>query len=331
MLVAHASRPVRLRRSCLVVPGANAAMHAKATGLNADQIILDLEDAVAPEQKLAARTTVTASLETLDFGNRIRSVRINGASTPWVLRDLLAVIGDAPIVPDTIVVPKVQSAADVVFVDRVLGQLEGERDLGHRVGLELQVEDAAGLLHANDILRASDRIETWIFGPGDFAAALQLPTTTIGDTVAAGAVDPWQTVFTLLVLHARHHGIQLIDGPYARIGDEDGLHRATQRARAFGVDGKWVIHPTQIDAVNVAFGLTLTDFERACDLLEAYEHATAAGHGASTFGGDMVDAATYQMARAQRDRGAAQGLEPRAVPDDVEFDARAAWRAEHLA
>lgn len=321
-------RPPRSRRSCLAVPGSSDRMIDKAVGLDADEVILDLEDSVALTQKEDARQRVVAALRERDWGRRVRAVRVNDVSTPWTLRDLLTVVGGAGDRLDTIILPKVRDAGQVAFVDHVITQLE--RDHGWPVGgigLELQVEDAEGLLELRPVLAASPRVEAIVFGPGDMAAALGMPGMTVGDDIEDYPGDPWHHVLFTILLEARRHGIQAIDGPYARIRDADGFDRMARRTRALGFDGKWVLHPDQIEPANRIFGVSQAAFERASDLLDAYRHATEAeGRGAATFDGEMIDEATRKMAEVSLARGRAQGLTVRPVPDEVAFDERAAWR-----
>lgn len=307
-------------------------MIAKSVTLDADMVFLDLEDAVAAGAKAQARTQAVEAFSTLDWGERVTCVRINDATTPWTLDDLVDVIGVVGDRIDTVLVPKVEDAGQVAFVDHVLTQLERRNGwpVG-RLGLELQVESANGLVNAASILAASARIETFVFGPGDMAAALGMPSMSIGETSPDYPGDHWHSVLTTIVVQARARGIQPIDGPFGAIRDQDGFINAARRSRALGFDGKWVLHPDQIAPCNEIFGVTQQSYERACDLLDAYEYATGdAQLGAVTFGDEMIDEASRKMAQVTAARGAAQGLAPRTTPDEVPFHARAAWRDEHL-
>lgn len=324
-------RPLRARRSCLAVPGSSPRMLAKAATLASDQVFLDLEDSVAPSAKPGARDDVVSALRELDWGGRTRVVRINACTTPWALRDLIAVVGGAGEHLDAIMVPKVQRAGQVEFVDHVLTQLELEHGwpVG-RIGLEVQVEDAQGLVDARAILDASERIEALILGPGDMAAALGMPSMTVGDLQPDYPGDHWHWVLMTILVHARNAGVQAIDGPYARVRDVDGFREVARRSRTLGLDGKWVLHPDQIAVANEVFGVSQTAFERAHDLLAAYEVAARdEARGAVMFGDEMIDGASRRMAEATVARGAAQGLVVRPVPDEVVFHERAAWREEH--
>ncbi|MEY3020447.1 MAG: hypothetical protein RLZZ272_1431 [Actinomycetota bacterium] len=326
-------RPLRARRSCLAVPGSSPKMLAKAATLDSDQVFLDLEDSVAPSAKAEARGNVVAALREQDWGSRTRVVRVNDCTTPWTLRDLDVVVSGAGDRIDAIMVPKVQYAGQVEFVDHVLTQLELEHGwpVG-RIGLEVQIENAQGLVNARSILEASERIETFIFGPGDMAAALGMPSLTVGDIQPDYPGDHWHWVLMTILVQARQVGVQAIDGPYARVRDVEGFREVARRSRTLGFDGKWVLHPDQIAAANEVFGVSQVAFERAIDILDAYEVATRdEARGAVMFGDEMIDEATRKMAEANRARGEAQGLAARPTPSEVPFHERATWREEHTA
>ena len=326
-------RPLRARRSCLAVPGSSPRMLAKAATLDSDQVFLDLEDSVAPSAKAEARGNVVAALREQDWGGRTRVVRVNDCTTSWTLRDLDVVVSGAGDRLDAIMVPKVQYAGQIEFVDHVLTQLELEHGwpVG-RIGLEVQIENAHGLVNARSILEASERIETLIFGPGDMAAALGMPSLTVGDIQPDYPGDHWHWVLMTILVHARQVGVQAIDGPYARVRDVEGFREVARRSRTLGFDGKWVLHPDQIAAANEVFGVSQAAFERASDLLDAYEVATRdEARGAVMFGDEMIDEATRKMAEANRARGLAQGLTARPTPDEVPFHERAVWREEPTA
>lgn len=324
-------RPFRSRRTCLTVPGSSPKMLAKGPSLHADEVVLDLEDAVAAHEKSAARGHVVAALRDQDWGPTTRAVRINAARTPWTLRDLDVVVSGARDALDVIVLPKVQAAGQVIFVDQVLTQLEAEHGLEPAsIGLELQIEDAQGLVNARDILAASDRTEAVIFGPGDMAAALGMPSLTIGGSDADYPGDQWHAVLVTLVIQARNAGVQVIDGPYARIRDLEGFVTSARRSRALGFDGKWVLHPDQIAAGNEVYSVPQEVFERAVDILDAYQDSTSRSRGARgavMFGDEMIDEASRKMAEGNRSRGSAQGLAARPVPSTTPFHERAAARA----
>ncbi len=323
-------RPFRSRRSCLAVPGSSEKMIAKAQTLPVDHFFLDLEDAVAPSAKADARATVVDALREGDWGQRVRTVRVNDCTSEWVLRDIEQIVVGAGAMLDAIVLPKVQYAGQVEFVDHLLAQLELEQGLEvGRIGLELQIENAQGLVNIASIVAASERTETLIMGPGDMSAALGMPTLTVGGMQPDYPGDHWHWVMMTLLVHARNAGIQVIDGPYGKLRDLDGFRETAVRSRALGFDGKWVLHPDQVDAANEIFGVGQEAFERASDILDAYAHATGDdARGAVMYGDEMIDEASRKMAESNVARGRAQGLVARPVAADAPFHERAAHRAD---
>ncbi|MDX1659706.1 MAG: CoA ester lyase [Nitriliruptorales bacterium] len=325
-------RPYRPRRSCLAVPGSSTKMLGKAQGLAADQVFLDLEDSVAPKAKEEARDNVISALRDGDWGDKTRVVRVNDATTQWTLKDVITVVEGAGDRLDCIMVPKVQYAGQVDFVDHVITQIEMEKgwEVG-RIGLEIQIENAQGLVNAREILAASERAEAFIFGPGDMAAALGMPSLTVGDIQPDYPGDHWHWVLYTVLVHARNEGIQAIDGPYAKVRDVEGFREVAKTSQVLGFDGKWVLHPAQIEAANDIYGVSQEQFERAVDILDAYNEATEEElRGAVMFGDEMIDEASRKMAEANYQRGRAQGREARKTPDDVPYHERGDWRAEHL-
>src|SRR5215207_2708820 len=301
-------RPARPRRSCHAVPGSSERFLAKAPQLDADEIFLDLEDAVAPIAKDAARALVIEALRAADFGARTVVVRVNATDTPHYYRDLIAVVEQAGDRLDAIMLPKVRTPGDVEMTDKLLGQIELATGLEHgRIGIEAQIEDAAGLIACEAIATASPRMEALIFGPGDYSAAVGIPVTTIGGAPEHYPGDHLNYVFSRLVVAARAAGIQAIDGPYAAVDDEDGLRARARLARALGMDGKWTIHPRQIATVNEVFTPAREEWERAEALLEAYRRSADSGRGAATFDGEMIDEANRKMAERLVEAGRAAG------------------------
>jgi citrate lyase subunit beta/citryl-CoA lyase len=279
----------------LVLPGNNRRMAEKATTLNAAEVVLDLEDAVPniAAEKENARRLLVAALKELDFGRWTVSVRINGVQGPDALRDVLALV---PAVADKIsclVVPKVASPAQVSFVDHLLTCLEAEADIPTPLGLELQIEDPKGLEAVSEIAGTSARTEALIFGPGDFAAAMGMPQLQIGQETEGYPGDIWHYALFRIAVAARARGIQAIDGPVSDIDDINLLERSSRRAVQLGYEGKWVIHPAQLDAVNRAFTPGPEQVRRAGEILAALSHRG----GASRMGGEMVDEAHGRMAR----------------------------------
>jgi citrate lyase subunit beta/citryl-CoA lyase len=302
------SRPVRSRRSCHAVPGSSERFLQKATGLAADEVFLDLEDAVAEGEKDRARELVIAALRDLRFAAPTVVVRVNGTDTPHYYRDLIAVVEQAGDRIDAIMLPKVRTPGDVEMTDKLLSQIELATDLEPgAIGIEAQIEDATGLVACEAIAAASPRMETLIFGPGDYSAAIGIPITTIGGAPEGYPGDHLNYVYSRLVVAARAAGIQAIDGPYAAVKDADGLRARAGMARALGLDGKWTIHPDQIEVVNQVFTPTREAWERAEAMLAAYERAGAEGRGAAIFDGEMIDEANRKMAERLAHGGRAAG------------------------
>ena len=263
------------RRSCLTVPGASEKMLAKALALPADEIVLDLEDAVPVTDKAEARSRVAALLGSAQWRERTVSVRINAIGTAWYKDDLAAVVAAGhPTV--TLIVPKVEGEADLRLVEKHLAEAGS---IGGHIGLQVLVETAAGVANAFAIAGSSPRLQTLIIGYADLASSLGRP---------ARSQASWQTVQDLVLLAARAHGLQPIDGPFFRIDDEDALHSEAARARAQGFEGKWAIHPLQIEPLNVAF---TPDVDEIADARSLIVHLNQTGGAATSFAGGMVDEA----------------------------------------
>src|SRR3954471_10551782 len=296
----------RPRRTCHAVPGSSERFLAKAPQLEADEVFLDLEDAVAPDEKGRPRAQVIAALNSLAFGDTTIAVRVNGTDTPHYYRDLIAVVEQAGERLDAIMLPKVRTPGDVEMTAKLLTQIE--LACGYqvgRIGIEAQIEDATGLLACEAIAGASPRMETLIFGPGDYSANVGIPVTTIGAAPEGYPGDHLNYVFSRLVVAARAAGIQAIDGPYAAFDDEEGLRERARLARALGMDGKWTIHPRQIATVNEVFTPTREEWQHAEALLAAYREASEAGRGAAMFDGEMIDEASRKMAERLAEAGRA--------------------------
>jgi citrate lyase subunit beta / citryl-CoA lyase len=294
------TRQQKPRRTCLSVPGSSARMQAKSATFDADQVLFDLEDATAPSEKASARAVIVESLRTLDFGTRLVSVRVNGVDTPWCYRDVVEVAEAAGDRLDTLYLPKVESAADVHFLDRLLDQIEHAR--GWRrggIGLEVLIESAAGLQRVDEIARASERLQSLTFGPGDLSASLGMGQLTIGTLESGYPGDVWHFALMRILVAARANGLLAIDGPYAAFGDPTGLEASAQRTAALGFDGKWVIHPAQIEPVNRLFSPDPALLARSEGILAAYRTAIEGeGRGAVRFEGEMIDEANRKMAQA---------------------------------
>jgi citrate lyase subunit beta / citryl-CoA lyase len=298
-------------RSCLSVPGSSARMQAKAVTLEADEVLLDLEDATAPSEKVGARQVIVESLLSLDFGKRAVAVRVNGVDTQWCYRDIVDVVEPAGDRIDALILPKAESAADIHFVDRLLSEIELARGWPPGgIGLEVLIESSHGLQQVDAIAAASPRLQALIFGPGDLSASLGLGQLTIGmhDESGYGA-DIWHYALMRLLVAARVNGLLAIDGPFAAFADLEGLERSARRTAALGFDGKWVIHPSQIETVNRVYSPDQATYARAEGILTAYRQATdGEGRGAVRFEGEMIDEATRKMAEAVAARGRWLGL-----------------------
>ena len=285
-------------------------MLAKAATLSADQVFLDLEDAVAPlEKNDETRRRVADALLEQDWKAATKVVRVNAVDTPWCYRDIVAVVERAGAALDCVMLPKVETPADVHFADRLLGQLEAELGLERQIGLEVQIESPLGLVNIDAIAVASPRVETLIFGPGDFAASAGMPQLTVGGIDGDYAGDQWHYVLWHILVAARARGLQAIDGPYAQIRDPEGFREVALRSRSLGFDGKWALHPDQVDLCNEIFSPSPEQLDRATRILEAYGRATDGERlGAVVFEGEMIDEASRKMAEQVVERGRAAGL-----------------------
>jgi citrate lyase subunit beta/citryl-CoA lyase len=287
-------------------------MLSKAPTLPADEVFMDLEDSVAPLAKEEARGNVVQALKEGDWNGKTVVVRVNAVYTKWCAGDLQEVVGNAGQFIDCIMIPKVEYASDVSFVDSLLRMIEETTGLEKRIGLEIQIETATGLRNIHDVAAESDRAETLIFGPADMSASLGLPTVTAGMPMPGYPGDHWHHVLSTILIAARHAGLQAIDGPYLLIKDLDGFRNMALRARALGYDGKWALHPGQIDVLNEVFTPSQEEYDKAEAMLEAYRHATdVERQGAVMFGNEMIDEASRKMAEQLAARGRAAGLEVR--------------------
>jgi citrate lyase subunit beta / citryl-CoA lyase len=313
MSKANGTRPLRLRRSCLAVPGSSPKMIDKARTLPVDQVFLDLEDACAPLAKPGARKIIVDALNEGGWGERIRVVRVNDLTTEWTYRDVVEVVEGAGASLDCVMLPKVQSAAQIEWLDLTLTQIE--KTMGHqvgRIGIEAQIENAKGLIEVDAIAAASPRVETIIFGPADFMASINMRTLVVGEQPPGYDIgDAYHYILMRILMAARAHGLQAIDGPYLQIRDTDGYRRLARRSAALGFDGKWVLHPGQIDAANETYSPSQADYDHAENILAAYEWFTSdAGgrRGAAMLGDEMIDEASRKMALVIASQGRAIGM-----------------------
>ena len=293
-------------RSLLAVPASKLRMVEKAFASEADAALLDLEDAVAPDDKPEARANVVHALRELDRHGKRGLYRVNPLGTPWFHHDLVDVVGGAAGALDAVMVPKLERLEDLYLVDGLLAQAELAAGLEHgHVRLEVLIESASALVAVDAIARSSARLEGFHFGPGDYAASVGMPQTHIGtrdewDEAYPG--DRFHYPMQRIVVAARAAGLHALDGPVADLSDDEGLRLSARRARSLGFDGKWCIHPKQIATVNEVFSPTDAELEHATKLVKAYEESTAAGRGSIAFDGQMVDAASIRMAQAVLDR-----------------------------
>jgi citrate lyase subunit beta/citryl-CoA lyase len=279
----------------------------KAARSAADAVCLDLEDSVSAEEKAPGRAHVIRALQSIDFGRRVRIVRINALNSPFAYRDIVDVIEAAGARVDLVMVPKVDAASDVGFVETLLTQIEAATSLPRRIGIEAQIETASGFLNLREIAGASPRLDALIFGPGDYAASMRMPSSGIGERDAHDEEYPghrWHAVMHMIVAAARAHRLRCMDGPYGAFRDADGLARACRTARAMGFDGKQCIHPAQLPVVNDVFSPSDAEVQRAQAIVDAWANAEARGQGAAVHEGRMIDAASFRMARTILNRRA---------------------------
>ncbi|HSV65795.1 MAG TPA: CoA ester lyase [Mycobacteriales bacterium] len=308
-----ADRTLRPRRSCLAVPGSNPRFLEKAKSLPADQIFLDIEDAVAPLAKPDARKNIVAALAEGGYEGKIRVVRVNDLTTEWTYRDVIEVVEGAGQWLDCIMLPKVQTADQVVWLDLLLTQIE--KTMGFevgRIGIEAQIENARGLVNVDAIAAASPRVETIIFGPADFMASINMRSLVVGEQPPGYDVgDAYHYILMRILMAARAHDLQAIDGPYLQIRDVEGFRRVARRSAALGFDGKWVLHPGQVEVANEAYAPSQDDYDHAELILDAYEYYTSeAGgkRGSVMLGEEMIDEASRKMALVVAGKGRAAGL-----------------------
>ena len=302
----------RLTRSELAVPGVNPALFDKAAKSAADVIFLDLEDAVAPDDKPQARKNVIAALNDMDWGKKVMAVRINGLDTHYMYRDVLDLVEQCPRL-DMLVVPKVGVPADLYALDMLVTQIEtAQGRTKKRIGFEALIETALGLANVEAIAQSSRRLEALAFGSGDFAASTRARTTIIGglhpeygvlsDRDAAGKreyhqTDPWHAAQVRILVACRAYGLRPIDGPYGDFKDPEGYLSASRRVAALGYEGKWAIHPTQIEAANAVFSPSADEVAKARRIVEAMAQAAREGKGAVQVDGRLVDLANIRMAQ----------------------------------
>jgi citrate lyase subunit beta/citryl-CoA lyase len=310
--MSESARPQRPRRSCLAVPGSNPRFLEKAQGLPADQVFLDLEDACAPLAKPEARHTIVKFLNEGDWTGKARVVRVNDWTTEWTYRDVVTVVEGAGQNLDAIMLPKVQNAAQVQALDLLLTQIE--KTMGFevgKIGIEAQIENAAGLVNVDEIAAASPRLETIIFGPADFMASINMKSLVVGALIPGYPADPYHYILMRILMAARMHDLQAIDGPFLQIRDVDAFREVAGRSAALGFDGKWVLHPGQVEAANEIYSPAQEDYDHAELILDAYDYCTSeAGgkKGSAMLGDEMIDEASRKMALVIAGKGRAAGM-----------------------
>ncbi|MER7501894.1 CoA ester lyase [Nonomuraea pusilla] len=302
---------MRSRRSILAVPASNPRFLEKAQTLPADEVFLDLEDSVAPLAKEEARGNAVTALREGDWSGRTVAVRVNDLTTQWTYRDVIEVVEGAGDRLDCLIMPKVQDPTEVVWLDTLLTQIE--KTMGYevgRIGIEAQIENARGLVNVDAIAGSSPRLEALVFGPADFMASINMRTLVVGEQPPGYTEgDAYHYILMRLLMAARSHDLQVIDGPYLQIKDVEGYRRVAARAAALGFDGKWVLHPLQVDAANEVFSPSQEDYDHAELILEAYEHyTTVERRGAAMLGDEMIDEASRKMALVVAAKGRAAGL-----------------------
>ena len=301
----------RLNRSELAVPGSQPEMFEKAAKLDVDVIFLDLEDAVAPDEKEQARKNIIKALNEIDWGKKSMSVRINGLDTHYMYRDVVDVVEQAGERLDMIMIPKVGTASDVYAVDMMVTQIEDAKGLQKRIGFEHIIETALGMQNVHEIASASKRNESLHFGVADYAASTRARTTSIGGANSDYAIltgssedenrevhwgDMWHYAIARMVVAARANGLRPLDGPFGDFSDPEGYRAAAKRAAVLGCEGKWAIHPSQVTLANEVMSPSPAEVERAERIIQAMSDAEAAGKGAVSLDGRLIDYASIRQA-----------------------------------
>ncbi len=300
-------QPRRARRCQLSVPGSSEKMMNKAAGLTLDHVFLDLEDAVAPNAKPAARGMIVDALNDLEWLPKTVCVRINDVETEWCHDDIIEVVSGAGARLDTIMLTKAKSAADVMFVHLMLDQLEQKLKLTNRIGIECLIEEVEGMMNVEKIAACSDRLECLIFGMGDYSASQQIQIGSVG---SSGSYPPdlWHYPRYKMTIACRANGIDPVDGPYADFRNPEAYTREAERANTLGMVGKWAIHPSQIELANQAFTPDPEALETARKQKSAYAEALEQGLGAINVDGVMVDAASIRIVQNLIDRADLVGM-----------------------
>lgn len=291
----------RLRRSILSVPANREKMVQKAFLLPVDVIMLDLEDSVPIEEKNEARKRVAAAFVEQDWGGKVRSYRINGMDTPFAYKDIIDVVESAGNHIDVIVVPKVNDAAEIKAIDYILSQIEMHMAISKPIGLEASIETAAGMLKVEEIAFSSPRLEALVFGVADYGASLTMTSKGLsghGDVEGFYPGHRWHYPLSRVAMTAKAAGLSAVDAPYGNFKDEEGLRHSCMLSAALGFDGKWAIHPDQLQTINAIYTPSPEDIERSQRILDAYEEAKRQGCGSLAIEGKMIDAASIRIAKS---------------------------------
>mgnify|MGYP006061924081 FL=1 len=291
-------RKTRLHRSELAVPGSSPKMFEKAITSNADVVFLDLEDAVSPQDKIPSRQNIIKAIKEMNWKQKGKtiSIRINSLDTHYMYRDVIEIVEEVGEKIDTILIPKAGSASDVYMVDCLLTQIEDNKKFKNKIGIECLIETALGMSNIKEIAKSSERLEALHFGVADYAASLKARTVIIGGLNPDYPGDQWHHGLSQLVMTCRAYGLRAIDGPFGDFNDKEAYIASAKRAAAIGFDGKWAIHPSQIDLANEVFSPPEKEVNKAIRILEELEKAANEGKGAAQLDGRMIDAASARMA-----------------------------------
>ena len=294
----YKTRKTRLHRSELAVPGSSPKMFEKAITSNADVVFLDLEDAVSPQDKIPSRQNIIKAIKEMNWKEKGKtiSIRINSLDTHYMYRDVIEIVEEVGEKIDTILIPKAGSSSDVYMVDCLLTQIEDNKKFKNKIGIECLIETALGMSNIKEIAKSSKRLEALHFGVADYAASLKARTVIIGGLNPDYPGDQWHHGLSQLVMTCRAYGLRAIDGPFGDFNDKDAYIASAKRAAAIGFDGKWAIHPSQIDLANEVFSPPEKEVNKAIRILEELEKAAKEGKGAAQLDGRMIDAASARMA-----------------------------------
>ncbi len=294
----YATQRARVQRSELAVPGSSPEMFEKALASEVDFIFLDLEDAVAPDDKLTARSNIIQALNDLDWrgAGKTMSIRINGIDTYYMYRDVVDILEQAGQFVDTVLIPKAGVAGDVYMVDAMISQIEEAMGYTHAIGIEVLIETALGMANVESIATSSKRLEAMHFGVADYAASNRARTVNIGGLNPDYPGDQWHAAISRMTVACRAYGLRAIDGPFGDFNDPEGFNLAARRAAALGIEGKWAIHPSQIKLANDVFSPPAAEVDKAKRILAALAEAASQGKGAAQLDGRLIDAASARMA-----------------------------------